>query len=340
MLEEIEELRQAALAEIEAAADLQVLQQLRVRHLGRKSRLRQIMSAIGTLPPAQRPALGRASAEAREVLQTALEQRQLFLAEAEEKGPEMDLTLPGRRPLSGRLHLLTCMTEELIEIFQGMGFGVAEGPEIEDEYHNFDALNTPADHPARDLNDTFYLEDGRLLRTHTSPVQIRVMETTQPPVRVVSPGRCYRKETVDATHHYVFHHFEGLYVDREVSVADLKGTLEVMGRRLMGKETQVRFRPHFFPFTEPSMEYDLSCSICRGSHPGCKICKGSGWLEIGGAGMVDPAVFEAVGYDPEIYSGFAFGMGIDRIAMIRHGIDDIRLFLENDLRFIRQFHSS
>ncbi len=340
MLEEIKQLRKAALAEIEATADLQTLQQLRTRHLGRKSRLRQILSAIGTLPPAQRPSLGQASGQTQKIIRTALEQRQHFLEETAEKGVEIDLTLPGRRPLAGKLHPLTCLAEELIEVFQGMGFGVAEGPEVEDEYHNFDALNTPADHPARDLNDTFYLEDGRLLRTHTSPVQVRVMETAQPPVRVVSPGRCYRKETVDATHHYVFHHIEGLYVDRNVSVADLKGTLEVMGRQLMGEETQVRFRPHFFPFTEPSMEYDLSCSICGGSHPDCRICKGTGWLEVGGAGMVDPAVFEAVGYDSEVYTGFAFGMGIERIAMIRHGINDIRLFLDNDLRFTRQFQTS
>jgi phenylalanyl-tRNA synthetase alpha chain len=229
------------------------------------------------------------------------------------------------------------LSDELIAIFQGMGFSVADGPEIEDEYHNFDALNTPADHPARDLHDTFYLEDGRLLRTHTSTVQIRVMESSAPPIRIISLGRCYRKDSVDATHHFAFHQIEGLYVDENVSFADLKGTIEVMGRQLLGATTQVRFRPHFFPFTEPSVEYDFSCSLCGGDNARCRICKGTGWIEIGGAGMVDPAVFTAVKYDSERYTGFAFGLGIERIAMIRSGIDDIRLFLENDLRFTRQF---
>ena len=248
----------------------------------------------------------------------------------------LDVTLPGRRPLLGCAHPLSQLTDELIGIFQGMGFDVADGPEAEDEYHNFDALNTPADHPARDLHDTFYLEGGGLMRTHTSTVQIRVMEQTPPPVRIISLGRCYRKETVDATHHFAFHQIEGLYVDHGVSFADLKGTIEAMGRQLMGEETQVRFRPHFFPFTEPSVEYDFTC-ICKGQRANCSICKGTGWIEIAGAGMVDPAVLAAVGYDPDEYTGFAFGMGLERIAMIRHGIDDIRRFLENDLRFIRQF---
>ena len=218
-----------------------------------------------------------------------------------------------------------------------MGFDLADGPEVEDEYHNFDALNTPADHPARDLHDTFYLREAGLLRTHTSTVQIRVMENQPPPVRIVSLGRCYRKETVDATHHFAFHQIEGLFVDQNVSFADLKGTIESMGRQLLGDDTRVRFRSHFFPFTEPSVEYDFSCSICSGEDTRCSICKGTGWIEIAGAGMVDPAVFTSVGYDPEKYSGFAFGMGLQRMAMIRYGIDDVRLFLDNDLRFTRQF---
>jgi phenylalanyl-tRNA synthetase alpha chain len=224
-----------------------------------------------------------------------------------------------------------------------MGFAVADGPEVEDEYHNFDALNTPADHPARDDHDTFYLDDGSLLRTHTSTVQIRIMETQPPPVRVLSVGRCYRKETVDATHHMIFHQIEGLYVDEGVSLADLKGTLTALAQRVLGERTQIRFRPHFFPFTEPSVEYDFSCTICdqRGEVEGrrCRVCKGTGWIEIGGAGMVDPNVFRHVGYDDEKFSGFAFGFGIERVAMIRHGIDDIRLFLESDMRFTRQFSS-
>ncbi|MBT4500917.1 MAG: phenylalanine--tRNA ligase subunit alpha [Gemmatimonadetes bacterium] len=336
MLEEVERLREAAVAEIEAAAGEQELDDLRVRHLGRKSPLRTVMSSIGSLPPAERPALGQIAGDAQKAIQQALEQRQLALQD--DSGTDaIDVTLPGRLPRMGVLHPLTRLIEELTDVFRGMGFSQAEGPDIEDEYHNFDALNTPADHPARDLHDTFYLKNGLLLRTHTSTVQIRVMEQTRPPVRIISLGRCYRKESVDATHHFAFHQIEGLYVDRDVSFADLKGTIEMMGRQLLGEQTRVRFRPHFFPFTEPSVEYDFSCSLCDGPDPTCRICKGTGWIEIAGAGMVDPTVFEAVGYDPEIYTGFAFGMGLDRIAMIRHGIDDVRLFLENDLRFTRQF---
>ncbi|MDE2740458.1 MAG: phenylalanine--tRNA ligase subunit alpha [Gemmatimonadota bacterium] len=336
MLEEVRQLASVVVAEITAAQDDKALEALRVHHLGRKSRLRQIARQIGHLPAAQRPALGEATGRAQQAIQQALDDKALALRQMAESASALDVTLPGRRPLLGCAHLLSQLTDELISIFQGMGFDVADGPEAEDEYHNFDALNTPADHPARDLHDTFYLEGGGLMRTHTSTVQIRVMEQTPPPVRIISLGRCYRKETVDATHHFAFHQIEGLYVDRGVSFADLKGTIEAMGRQLMGAETQVRFRPHFFPFTEPSVEYDFTC-ICKRQRANCSICKGTGWIEIAGAGMVDPAVFTAVGYDPDEYTGFAFGMGLERIAMIRHGIDDVRRFLENDLRFIRQF---
>lgn len=336
MLEEVRQLASVAAEEIEAARDDKALEALRVRHLGRKSRLRQTARQIGRLPAAQRPALGAATGSAQKAIQQALDAKALALQQVAEAASVLDVTLPGRRPLLGYAHPLSELTDELIGIFQGMGFDVADGPEVEDEYHNFDALNTPADHPARDLHDTFYLEGSGLMRTHTSTVQIRVMEQTPPPVRVVSLGRCYRKETVDATHHFAFHQIEGLYVDRRVSFADLKGTIEAMGRQLMGEDTQVRFRPHFFPFTEPSVEYDFTC-ICKRQSASCSICKGTGWIEIAGAGMVDPAVFTAVGYDPDEYTGFAFGMGLERIAMIRHGIDDVRRFLENDLRFIRQF---
>ena len=338
MLKEIDELRAAVLREIETAQDAGALDEIRVRQLGRKSRLREILRTIGQAPAQDRPALGQAAAAAQKAIQQALDDRSDEQETARHSaGGGFDVTLPGRRPLSGRLHPLSQLTEELVTIFRGMGFSVADGPEVEDEYHNFDALNTPADHPARDSHDTFYLENGKLLRTHTSPVQIRVMESQPPPVRIVSLGRCYRRDTVDATHHFAFHQIEGLYVDKQVTMADLKGTIVAMGRELLGEGTEVRFRPHFFPFTEPSVEYDFSCSICGGSGSSCRVCKGTGWIEIAGAGMVDPAVFEAVGYDPEAYTGFAFGMGIDRIAMIRHGIDDVRLFLENDLRFIHQF---
>ena len=337
MLDEVRQLESAAVEAIQVAGDDKVLADLRVRHLGRKSPLRQIMGKIGQLPPAERPALGQVVGEAQKAIQLALDARDLALRQMTEAESAIDVTLPGRRPLAGSAHPLTRLTDQLTTIFQGMGFDVAEGPDVEDEYHNFDALNTPADHPARDLHDTFYLENTGLMRTHTSTVQIRVMEQTPPPVRIVSLGRCYRKETLDATHHFAFHQIEGLYVDRGVSFADLKGTIEAMGRQLLGEATKVRFRPHFFPFTEPSVEYDFTCSICKGQDVACSICKGTGWIEIAGAGMVDPAVFEAVGYDPEEFTGFAFGMGLERIAMIRHGIDDIRLFLENDLRFTRQF---
>lgn len=337
MLEDLQELQKVAVEDIQHAADLTVLEDLRVRYLGRKSQLRHIMGQIGRLPADQRPQLGQAAGRAQSAIQNALEARHQSLQEAIEAESQIDVTLPGRPPRRGSLHPLSQLIDELSDVFRGMGFDLADGPEVEDEYHNFDALNTPADHPARDLHDTFYLRKAGLLRTHTSTVQIRVMESQPPPVRIVSLGRCYRKETVDATHHFAFHQIEGLFVDRDVSFADLKGTIESMGRQLLGDKTRVRFRSHFFPFTEPSVEYDFSCSICNGKDMRCRICKGTGWIEIAGAGMVDPAVFKSVGYDPEQYSGFAFGMGIERMAMIRYGIDDVRLFLDNDLRFTRQF---
>jgi phenylalanyl-tRNA synthetase alpha chain len=337
MLDEVQQIESKAVAEIQAAQDEKTLEELRIRHLGRKSPLRLVMGQIGQLPTTERPASGQIAGQAQKAIQQAFDDKEMALRQAADAGSALDVTLPGRRPLLGRAHPLAQLTDELVNVFQGMGFDIADGPEAEDEYHNFDALNTPDDHPARDSHDTFYLEDTGLLRTQTSTVQIRVMEKMPPPIRIISPGRCYRKETVDATHHFAFHQIEGLYVDRGVSFADLKGTIEAMGRQVLGEDTKVRFRPHFFPFTEPSVEYDFTCSICHGENATCSICKGTGWIEIAGAGMVDPAVFENVGYDPEEFTGFAFGMGLERIAMIRHGIDDIRLFLENDLRFTRQF---
>jgi len=337
MLDEVQQIESKAVAEIQAAQDEKTLEELRIRHLGRKSPLRLAMGQIGQLPATERPASGQIAGQAQKAIQQAFDDKEMALRQAADAGSALDVTLPGRRPLLGRAHPLAQLTDELVNVFQGMGFDIADGPEAEDEYHNFDALNTPDDHPARDSHDTFYLEDTGLLRTQTSTVQIRVMEKMPPPIRIISPGRCYRKETVDATHHFAFHQIEGLYVDRGVSFADLKGTIEAMGRQVLGEDTKVRFRPHFFPFTEPSVEYDFTCSICHGENATCSICKGTGWIEIAGAGMVDPAVFENVGYDPEEFTGFAFGMGLERIAMIRHGIDDIRLFLENDLRFTRQF---
>lgn len=343
MVPHIDRLRQEAVRAIADAGDLKALEELRIRTTGRRSPLRQILGSIGGLPADERRSVGQSAGRAQKDIEAALGERRQVLELEQEAGDALDVTLPGRPPRQGQPHPLSATADELVDALRHMGFAVADGPEVEDEYHNFDALNTPADHPARDLHDTFYLENGSLLRTHTSTVQIRTMERQPPPVRVLSVGRCYRKETVDATHHMVFHQIEGLYVDKGVSLADLKGTLTALARRVLGERTQIRFRPHFFPFTEPSLEYDFSCTICdqRGDVDGgrCRICKGTGWIEIGGSGLVDPNVFLAVGYDPETYSGFAFGIGIDRIAMIRHGIDDIRLFLESDMRFTRQFPS-
>ena len=343
MVPDIDQLRQNAVGAVAAADDLKVLEELRVQYTGRRSELRQILGSIGDLPADQRRQVGQAAGKAQKEIEAALGERQQALEQQQEAGDALDVTLPGRLPRVGQPHPLSATADELVNALRYMGFTVADGPDVDDEYHNFDALNTPADHPARDLQDTFYLTDGSLLRTQTSTVQIRVMESQPPPVRVLSVGRVYRNETVDATHHMIFHQIEGLCVDEGVSLADLKGTLTALARRVLGEQTQIRIRPHFFPFTEPSVEYDFSCSICgqRGELAGtrCRVCKGTGWIEIGGAGMVDPNVFHSVGYDDERFSGFAFGIGIDRIAMIHHGIDDIRLFLESDMRFTRQFPS-
>ncbi len=343
MVPDIDQLRQNAVGAVAAADDLKVLEELRVQYTGRRSELRQILGSIGDLPADQRRQVGQAAGKAQKEIEAALGERQQALEQQQEAGDALDVTLPGRLPRVGQPHPLSATADELVNALRYMGFTVADGPDVDDEYHNFDALNTPADHPARDLQDTFYLTDGSLLRTQTSTVQIRVMESQPPPVRVLSVGRVYRNETVDATHHMIFHQIEGLCVDEGVSLADLKGTLTALARRVLGEQTQIRIRPHFFPFTEPSVEYDFSCSICgqRGDLAGtrCRVCKGTGWIEIGGAGMVDPNVFHSVGYDDERFSGFAFGIGIDRIAMIHHGIDDIRLFLESDMRFTRQFPS-
>ena len=323
----IEQARRAA-----EGADAEKLAQLRPKFLGRKSEFAALMKSIGQLPPQDRPEAGKIANEAKKTLEA------IFAGATPKKkrSPKLDVTLPGRKPLLGGLHPIRTVMREIIEIFYGMGFSVASGPEIETEYYNFDALNTPEDHPARDIQDTFYLpKPGYLLRTQTSPVQIRVMETHKPPIRVIVPGRCFRRDAIDPTHYYTFHQCEGLYVDKNVSFADLKGVLTAFAKRLLGPEAKVRFRPHFFPFTEPSVEYDFSCPVCGGK--GCRICKGTGWIEISGAGMVDPEVFRAVGYDPEEYQGFAWGMGIERIAMVKYQIDDIRLLYENDLAFLEQF---
>jgi phenylalanyl-tRNA synthetase alpha chain len=323
---------------IDLAADLATLESARVRFLGRKADLVLLLRTIPELPPGERPEVGRVGNLIRKGLEAAVEARRLELEAGQlvlglEK-ERVDISLPGWRSPLGHLHLVTQTQREIEDIFVGMGYNVVEGPEIETEYYNFEALNTPADHPARSLHDTFFVSEQVVLRTHTSPMQVRTMEKQRPPVYVIVPGKAYRRDS-DATHTPMFHQVEGLVVDERITLADLKGTLETFARAMFGADRKVRLRPHFFPFTEPSVEVDVSCMMCDGA--GCRLCKKSGWLEILGAGMVDPDVFAFVDYDPEVYSGFAFGMGIERIAMLKHGVNDLRLFFENDLRFLRQF---
>ncbi len=337
LAKEFEALERDAVGRFAAVRDADELEQLRIHFLGRRGRIPALLGKMRDVAPAERPAVGRAANHAKRAVQQAFETaaERLSRAESETAASGLDVTLPGRQRRLGHAHPITQIMDESVAIFRRLGFVVADGPDIETEYYNFDALNTPADHPSRDIQDTFYLPDGRLLRTQTSPVQVRVMESQAPPVRIVCPGRCFRRDTPDATHSMNFHQIEGLYVDRRVSLAELKADLTLFAKELLGPDVRVRFRPHFFPFTEPSIEYDFSCIMCGGS--GCRICKNSGWLEISGAGMVDPAVFEAVGYDPEAWTGYAFGMGLERIAMIRFAVDDIRLLYENDVRFLHQF---
>ncbi len=335
LTESLEQQLREATAALQAADSAETVDSIRVRYLGRKGILTGAMRGLGELSPEERPRAGQQINRLKQQLQEAIDEAAQRCAASRQAAAALDVTLPGRAWKTGHKHPISQVMEDMVAIFRRMGFIVADGPDIETEYYNFDALNTPADHPSRDVQDTFYLPDGRLLRTQTSPVQIRVMETHTPPVRIICPGRCFRRDTPDATHSMNFHQIEGLYVDKNVSLADLKGTLTAFAHELLGPDVKVRFRPHFFPFTEPSLEYDFSCIMCRGK--GCRVCKNSGWLEISGAGMVDPAVFKAVGYDAEACSGFAFGMGLERIAMIRHAINDIRLLYENDARFLAQF---
>ncbi len=326
------------MAAIDAAADLDALEEVRIRFLGRKAELTTLLRSIPQLSNEERPVVGRLGNLVKKALEETLAARQADL-EADElvhalERDRLDVTLPGRSLPVGHLHLITQTRREIEDIFVGMGYAVAEGPEVESDYYNFTALNHPPDHPARSLHDTFFVAGQILLRTHTSPVQVRVMEQQAPPVYVIVPGRVYRRDS-DATHTPMFHQVEGLVVDRGITLADLVGTLEAFAKAMFGEDRRIRVRPHYFPFTEPSVEVDVSCFVCEGA--GCRLCKRSGWLEILGAGMVDPNVFEFVDYDPEEYTGFAFGMGIERIAMLKHGVTDLRLFFENDLRFLRQF---
>lgn len=335
--QQLHALRTEAEAAIAGAADLPVLDQLKGKYVGQQGALTSLLSKLGTLPKEQKPVIGKLANEVKTALATAIAgKREELEAKAESAGPAIDTTLPGRQHPIGHQHPLTQIFERTVEIFRRMGFAVEDGPEIEDEWHCFDALNTPANHPARDIQDTLYVDVpphekyGRyLLRTHTSPVQIRTMLRQKPPIRIIAPGRVFRRDNPDATHSPTFHQIEGLSVDKNVTVADLKGTVEFFFKQLLDPETKVRFRPHFFPYTEPSFEIDLSTPTFR--------ARGKEWIEIAGCGMVDPNVFKSVGYPDDEYTGWAFGFGIERLAMIQYGITDIRLFTENDVRFLEQF---
>ncbi|MEG1980331.1 MAG: phenylalanine--tRNA ligase subunit alpha, partial [Victivallaceae bacterium] len=335
LVEQIEVAVSEGVAKLAAAANLGELENLRIEYLGRKGVLTAFGKSMGGAAPEDRRSVGEAFNTGKMRFQDEFDAANTRLtAQAESNGEKIDVTLPGRRSFMGHKHPICKMVDESVGIFRRLGFIVAEGHEIEDVWHNFDALNTPADHPSRDVGDTFYFADGRLLRTQTSSVQIRVMENQEPPIRIVAPGRCFRRDTPDATHSMNFHQIEGLYIDKNVSMADLKSLLQHFANEMFGKGVKIRLRPHFFPFTEPSVEYDFSCIMCGGK--GCPVCKNSGYIEIAGAGMVDPNVLKNVGYDPEIWSGFAFGMGIERLAMLKYRINDIRFLYENDIRFLEQ----
>ena len=338
MRDKLQQIEKAAFEEINFVKDKEAIMELKVKYLGRKGELASLTRELGKLSPEERPIAG----ELINTIKARIENKinsllaDIVKREKEEKlrAEKVDVTLPGRYGRLGKRHPITQVMDEVVRIFFGMGFQAAEGPEIETDYYNFEALNIPKDHPARDMQDTFYISGDLLLRTHTSPVQIRVMQGQKPPLRVVAPGKVYRRDS-DITHTPMFHQVEGFMVDEFITFGDLKGVLSVFLHSLFGEDTTIRFRPSFFPFTEPSAEVDIQCVICNGK--GCRVCKNSGWLEILGAGMIHPMVFKAVGYDVERFAGFAFGMGIERIAMLKFGIDDIRLFFENDVRFLMQF---
>jgi phenylalanyl-tRNA synthetase alpha chain len=339
MKDALEQIRARAIEALAGGGDEAAIEALRVRFLGRKGELTTVVRHMRNVAPDERPAMGVLLNQIKDEVEARIADALSAARAAARSGQaaeRIDVTEPGRRPLLGRLHPLMQTLDELTDVFRALGFSVAEGPEIEDDYHNFEALNFPADHPARDMQDTIFVRGDLLLRTHTSPVQIRVMESQKPPLRVIVPGAVYRHDS-DVTHSPMFHQIEGFMVDEQVTFADLKGVLTYALRRFFGAETPVRLRASFFPFTEPSAEIDIGCFNCGGRDRACRICKGSGWLEILGAGMIDPNVFRAVGYDPEEVSGFAFGIGIERVTMLRHQIDDIRNFFTNDLRFLRQF---
>ncbi|TVX92112.1 phenylalanine--tRNA ligase subunit alpha [Paenibacillus agilis] len=340
MKERLEALRTEALAMLEQVQDVQQLNDLRVKYLGKKGALTEILRGMGSLSAEERPVIGQVANVVRDSIESRLQELQeAFIREETDRklqAETIDVTLPGRPMARGSVHPLSKVTQELEDIFIGMGYQVAEGPEVEQDYYNFEALNLPKDHPARDMQDSFYITEDLLMRTQTSPVQVRTMELMNgKPVKVVCPGRVYRRDDDDATHSFMFHQIEGLVIDRNIRMSDLKGTLLQFVKEMFGSHMQIRLRPSFFPFTEPSVEVDVTCVQCKGN--GCRMCKQTGWLEILGCGMVHPKVLEMGGYDPEEYSGFAFGMGIERIALLKYGIDDIRHFYTNDVRFLQQF---
>ena len=339
MKEQIENIKKSALEEIKNANDEKVLNDVKVKYLGKKGELTLILRGMGGLSPEERPVIGSLVNEVRDEIENLIEEREKEFKTAEIKRKleheKIDVTMPGKKINLGSVHPITQIIKDMEEIFIGMGYEIEDGPEVELAEYNFDKLNTPPDHPARDIQDTFYVTDDIVLRSQTSPVQARVMETQKPPIKIVCPGVVYRSDSVDATHSPVFHQIEGLVVDKNISMGDLKGTLEMFAKKCLGEKTKIRFRPHHFPFTEPSAEADVSCFVCGGK--GCRVCKGEGWIELLGCGMVHPNVLRNCGIDPEEYSGFAFGCGIERIAMAKFGIDDMRLLYENDVRFLKQF---
>lgn len=339
MKEEILQIQTKAKQEITQVQELNVLNDIRVKYLGKKGELTSILRGMGRLTPKERPVIGSLVNQVRDELETAIKQKEEILKQDALKKKleteKIDVTMPSKKIELGSIHPITQVIDEVKEIFLGMGYEIADGPEVETTFHNFDQLNAPQDHPSRDLQDTFYITEDIILRSQTSPVQVRVMEKQKPPIKIICPGKVYRSDAVDATHSPVFHQIEGLVIDKQISMGDLKGTLEMFAKKCLGKNTKIRFRPHHFPFTEPSAEADVSCFVCGGK--GCRVCKNEGWIELLGCGMVHPNVLRNCGIDPKEYSGFAFGFGVERIAMAKYGIDDMRLLYENDVRFLKQF---
>ena len=339
MKEQLISLKERALSEIKQSSSMEELDSLRVKYSGKKGELTAILKGMGKLSAEERPEMGKIANEVREAIETAISEtrEEIKKIELEKRLAEevIDVTMPGKTFKVGKRHPITQIIDEVTEIFMGIGFSVAEGPEVETVENNFDALNAPKNHPSRDMSDTFYFNDELLLRTQTSPVQVRTMRSKELPIKIISPGRCFRNDSLDATHSPMFHQIEGLVVGKDITMAQFKGTLELFVQKLFGSNTRTKFRPHNFPFTEPSAEIDVTCFKCGGE--GCSMCKGEGWIEILGAGMVHPNVLRNCGIDPEVYSGFAFGMGVERLAMLKYEIDDIRLLVENDMRFLDQF---